>query len=83
MNQIEKKIAAIETGPGPHPAHWKDDKQFFSETAVHLRLIKDAWRNHSMHMRDKYHEERAEAVFFNVRTLMKHVCTRLSERPTF
>ena len=32
-----------------------------------------------MHLRDRYDEERAESVFMNVRGLMKHLATRLSE----
>jgi len=30
-------------------------------------------------LRDRYDEEPAEAVFINVKTLMKHLATRLSE----
>jgi hypothetical protein len=79
LDQIESRVAAIGTGSGPHAANWRDDKRFYSEAAAHLRLIKDAWRNHAMHLRDRYDEERAEAVFINVKTLMKHLATRLSE----
>ena len=80
LDQIEAEIKKI--GNGPHkPPDWQANKQFYSEAASHLRLIKDAWRNHAMHLRDKYDEERAEAVFVNVRTVMKHLATRLSELP--
>jgi hypothetical protein len=81
LDQVENAIVAIGTGPGPHPPNWRADKQYYSEAAVHLRLIKDAWRNHAMHLRDRYDEERAEAVFLNVRSVMKHLAIRLSEPP--
>ena len=78
LDQIDKAVRSIGTA-NPPSSGWKDDQQYCSEAAVHLRLIKDAWRNHAMHLRDKYDEERAEAVFINVRGLMKHLSIRLSD----
>jgi hypothetical protein len=79
LDQIEKEIR--NKGAGPHPPGWKNDEQFFSESAAHFRLLKDAWRNHTMHLRDRYDEERAEVVFMHVRLFMRHLSARLSESP--
>lgn len=79
LDQIDATVRAIGVGRGPHPAGWREDQRFYSEAASHLRLIKDAWRNHTMHLGDRYDEERAEAIFNNVKSAMKHLATRLSE----
>jgi hypothetical protein len=79
LDQVDKTVKTIGAGPGPHAKDWKQEQQFYSEAAVHLRLIKDAWRNYAMHQNDRYDEERAEAIFLNVRSLMRHLAIRLSE----
>lgn len=77
LDQIEKEIK--KRAAAPHAATWKDDEQFYSEAAVHFRILKDAWRNHTMHLRDRYDEERAETIFQSVRGFMQHLAIRLSE----
>ena len=37
LDQIDSAVKSIGGGPGPHPANWQADKQFYSEAAVHLR----------------------------------------------
>ena len=59
---------------------WRaEDEQFFAEAATHFLLIKNAWRNHAMHGRDTYTEERAEEIYDSVRSFMHHLSKRLSE----
>jgi hypothetical protein len=75
IDQVEKQIR--EMSSVTHGAEWKKDQQFYSEAAVHFRLLKDAWRNHAMHVHERYSEERAEAIFNSVRSFMQHLATKL------
>lgn len=78
LDQVEKEIKA--RGCAPRNENWKMDEQFFSEAAAHFRLLKDAWRNHTMHLRDRYDEDRAETIFLHVKVFMRHLAKRLSEK---
>ena len=61
------------------PKSWRNDRQFYGEVFVEFDHLKDAWRNHSMHARDKYDEERAENIIDHVQRLMRHLATKLRE----
>lgn len=77
LNLIEKEIRgrSIAThGPG-----WKDDEAFYSEAAAHFRAVKNAWRNHAMHKRETFDEERARGILQSTADLMRHLADRLSE----
>lgn len=74
LNQIEAK--AREVGKR---IHGKEEEQWAAEAGVHLRFIKNAWRNHAMHPLEKYDEERAVAIFDNARSFMQHLAGRLAE----
>ncbi len=56
-----------------------DEFQFIKETTSHLRSVKDAFRNHAMHRKTKYDEERAMAIWSGSKSFMAHLSTRLSE----
>ena len=78
LNDIEKEIRA--RSKATHGQEWKDKGEpFFAEAATHFRFIKNGWRNHAMHGRDIYTEERAEEIYDSVRSLMNHLSERLSE----
>lgn len=82
LNKLQNEIAARSSSP-PHE-QWKDkDEPFFSEAASHFRIIKNAWRNHAVHGRDKYTEQEAEDVYRSVRSFMQHLSERLSEGGRF
>ena len=76
INEIESQVK--KTGPTRGP-DWKDEEQFYSEAALQFRFFKNAWRNHVMHVRDKYDETRAKAIFDHVRDFMTHLTGRLHE----
>lgn len=59
------------------PKNWKQDEKFYSEAIAHFRFIKDAWRNYSMHVYERYDEEQAESVFNHTRAFMRHLATKL------
>ena len=78
IDRIEKEIRS--RNKGTHGEEWKNEhEQFFAEAATHFRLVKNAWRNHAMHGRDKYTEEQAEGIYESVRSFMRHLSERLSE----
>lgn len=74
LNQIEAELRKV-----GKKTHSPEEEQFAAEAAAHFRAIKNAWRNHAMHAREKYDEERAVAIYDNVRSFMRHLATRLSE----
>jgi hypothetical protein len=77
LNEIEKEIRGRSVAT--HGASWKDDEPFYAEAATHFRMLKNAWRNHTMHLRHTYSEERAREIFDSVRAFMRHLSGRLSE----
>jgi hypothetical protein len=58
-----------------------DDEQFFSESASQIGHVKNAWRNPTMHIDRRYNEEVALDIFNAVKALMRHLSTRLKEKP--
>lgn len=46
----------------------------YSETASHLKHVKDAWRNDTMHPKKTYTEEEAREIYRFVRTFMRNLC---------
>jgi hypothetical protein len=81
ISQIESKIrdmykdAAWKTRPD-----WKEQQQeFYAQAASHFGILKDAWRNHTMHARGFYTEEEAELIFENVKDFMQKLAERLHE----
>lgn len=60
--------------------NWKtDDEPFYSEAATHFRMVKNAWRNHTMHGNDHYDAERARDILSSVSSFMRHLAKRLKE----
>ncbi len=68
IEQIEKQIRNMNSSFG---ADWKEQQKFYSQAATHFMFLKDAWRNHIMHVRDVYDEGRALSIFSHVRELMQ------------
>ncbi len=74
LNRIES--ASREVGKR---SHGEAEEQWAAEAATHLRFVKNAWRNHAMHPRATYDEERALAIFETSRSFMKHLAEKISE----
>lgn len=80
IEKIESKIREIHKDPA-----WKvlpdckEQQEFYSQAASHFGILKDAWRNHAMHVRGKYTEEEAERIFENVKAFMQKLAERLTE----
>lgn len=74
LNQIDAKLRAFSKANDSAEA-----EQWASEASAHLRTVKNAWRNHAVHGRDRYNEDEAIAIFDNVRFLMTTLARQLSE----
>jgi hypothetical protein len=72
LNEIENKLRAISKS-----THGSDEEQWAAEAAAHFRAIKNGWRNHAMHGRSFYDEERSREIYDAVRGLMRHLASRL------
>ncbi len=70
IERLESKIRKIDKGLGPD---WKEQQQFYSEVACEFMFFKDAWRNHVMHGRDEYDDERTENIYNHVCQFMRHL----------
>jgi hypothetical protein len=80
IEQIESKIRDMHKDPT-----WKalpdckEQQEFFSQAASHFGILKDAWRNYTMHVRGKYTPDEAEKIFINVRSFMQKLAERVKE----
>jgi hypothetical protein len=71
---VLKKIKA--TNEQQHPRdEWTN---FYTEIVAKGYAVKDAWRNPTMHIEEKYTTEEALDIFRAVRGFLKHISTRLS-----
>ena len=58
--------------------NWKE-KDIFAEIYALLDAVKDAWRNATMHVENKYNEEEAVHIFILVRGFMQKIAYRMDE----
>jgi hypothetical protein len=61
------------------PRNWKEDEKFYSEAIAHFRFLKDAWRNYSMHVYERYDEDQADTIFTHVRAFMRQLTKKVRE----
>ena len=57
----------------------KEQQEFYAQAASHFGILKDAWRNFTMHARGKYTEDEAERIFENVKGFMQQLAEKLHE----
>jgi len=68
LDAAEKKTRELEQ---QSKSQSKDaDLKYYGETLGHFRSIKDAWRNHVAHARERYDEGRASSIMMHVREFM-------------
>jgi hypothetical protein len=80
IEEIEKKVREMHKDPvWKALADCKDQQEFYAQAASHFGVLKDAWRNYTMHVRGFYTEEQAEMIFQSVKAFMQKLSTRLSE----
>ena len=68
IQQIEASVRGMNSSFG---ADWKEQQKFCSEAASQFMFLKDAWRNHIMHLNDVYDEGKALSVLRHVDVLMR------------
>lgn len=57
----------------------EDDQVFFKDAYASLDAVKNAWRNSTMHIENKYTDEEAEHIFIVVKEFMKKVSLRMDQ----
>ena len=77
IEDIEREIKSRSVRT--HGQQWKTDESFYSEAATHFRMVKNAWRNHTMHGKQQYDEERTKDILGSVSGFMCHLAQRLHE----
>lgn len=71
IREIESKVREMHKDPT-----WKalpdckDKQETYAQAASHFGILKDAWRNYTMHIRGMYTEEQAEEIFMSVKGFM-------------
>lgn len=80
LDQIESKIREMHKDPvWKALPDCKEQQEFYAQAASNFGILKDAWRNYTMHVRAKYTEDEAEQIFVTVKALMSKLAERLSE----
>lgn len=73
LNEIDQKLRSIsKSKDGAEAERWA------SEAVMHIRAIKNAWRNYAMHGRARYNEEEAIAIYSNVKSFMQQLAAHLT-----
>jgi hypothetical protein len=82
LDQIESKIRDMNKDPlWKLVSDCKEQQEFYAQAASHFGILKDAWRNYTMHLRGKFTEDEAEQIFNSVRAFMQKIAERISEVP--
>lgn len=76
LREIDRALEAKIKAAGRHSA----EERFYAEARVTIDGVRMVWRNPTMHTENNYSPERAEDILISVRTLMRHLATRLSEQ---
>lgn len=80
IEQIESRIRDMHKDPAWKAlADGKEQQEFYAQAASHFGVLKDAWRNYTMHTRGIYTEEQAEQIFENTKGFMQKLATKLHE----
>jgi hypothetical protein len=72
IREIESKIREMHKDPiWKASPNCKELQEEYAQAASHFGVLKDAWRNYTMHSRSKYANEDAEQIFQNVKGFMQ------------
>jgi hypothetical protein len=74
QDRADAKISRLRRG-----VNKQNTQQFYYPALQDIRGIRDAWRNHTMHTRDEYNHEDADAILTHVKRLMGTLATRVAE----
>jgi hypothetical protein len=80
IEQIESAIRNMHKEPAWRAfPDYKELQEFYAQTISHFGVIKDAWRNYTMHARGKYTEEEAKIMLLSTKKFMQKLSAKLSE----
>jgi hypothetical protein len=80
IEQIDSRIKGMHKDPlWKELPDCKEQQEFYSQAVSHFEVLKNAWRNYTMHRRAFYTEEQAEEIYNGVRGFMQKLATRLNE----
>lgn len=80
IEQIESRVRDMHKDPvWKAKPDCKEQQEFYAQAASHFAILKDAWRNHAMHVRGKYADDEAERIFETVKVFMQKLAERLDE----
>ena len=65
--------------PKDRSSAWRANAEFNARTNDRLQAVKDAWRNPTMHVGEKYTETEARDVYESVARLMRQLAAKLHE----
>jgi hypothetical protein len=72
IDQIESKIREMHKDPTwKAQPDCKEKQEFYAQVASHFGILKDAWRNFTMHGRAKYSEDQATQIYENTQSFMQ------------
>ncbi len=77
IERIEKSIKEFDKLPRGDERDQKTE--FYSDAAMQLRFIKNAWRNHVMHGRMSYSEKDAREIWWHVKRTIEKATQQLEE----
>lgn len=77
LNDIEDAVRD-RTNPQKRP-NWTDEKDDYTEMVTHLFLVKNAWRNYTMHLKLRHTDEEAREVMAATKSFMKRAAKRVKE----
>ena len=77
IEEIEKKIREMHKDPAwKSLPDFKEQHEFYAQSASHFAMLKDAWRNYTAHTRGKYDEQEAFDVMTAVRAFMQKLTAK-------
>jgi hypothetical protein len=80
IEQIESKIRDMHKDPvWKALPDCKGQQEFYAQAASHFGVLKDAWRNYTMHSRGKYTEHEAEQILSTVKSFVCKLAEKLAE----
>jgi len=75
LRAIDEKLKVKAKAGTSNPA----DEAFYREAHAILDRVRIAWRNPTMHVDNSYSVERAEEILLTIKSLMRHLATKISE----
>jgi hypothetical protein len=76
IRDIESKIREMHKDPKwKAESDCKEKQESYAQAASHFGILKDAWRNYTMHIRGKYTEEEAEQIFMSTKAFIQKLAS--------